>query len=62
MSNTATTAADIRKGEHIQYQGVAREVMTARTFGGQTDITLAGTTNRYNTISLRFDAAQIVAG
>ncbi len=49
-------ANEITKGAKINFKGQVREVISARTFGGRTDITLAGVTSRYNTSTVQFAA------
>ena len=58
MSNTA--ANTIKTGDRIVYRGQVREVLNARTFGGRTDIRLAGINNRYDSICPQFAADQMV--
>ena len=53
-------ANEITKGAKIMYRGEVREVLSARTFGGRTDITLAGLVSRYNTICPQFAANEKV--
>lgn len=55
-----TTAATIKPADRIIYRGQAREVLNARTFGGRTDIRLAGITNRYDSICPQFAADEMV--
>ncbi len=53
-------ANEIQSGSKINFKGQVREVISARTFGGRTDIVLAGTTSRYNTSTVQFAATSKV--